>query len=96
MTNSFSWGITESRETIEPAADYVVLRGLTRTSWGGNLRSNTHLEYGLERYYVREGTGNPRGKITVQVAVPASGQGSIKRVFLDGKPYAGAMKGAAR
>jgi uncharacterized membrane-anchored protein len=88
--------VRASTEPIEPAAEYVVLRGLTRTSWGGSLWTNTHLEYGLERYYVREGTGNPRGKITVQVAVPASGQGSIKRVFLDGKPYAEAMKRAAR
>jgi uncharacterized membrane-anchored protein len=55
-----------------------------------------HVEYGLERYYVREGTGNPRGKITVQAAVPDSGQAQIKQVFVDGKPYGEAMKGVAR
>jgi len=88
--------VRASTEPIEPAAEYVVLKGLTRTWWTGNARTNAHLDYGLERYYVREGTGNPRGKITVQVAIPASGQGSIKQVFLDGKPYAEAMKGAAR
>jgi uncharacterized membrane-anchored protein len=54
------------------------------------------VEYGLERYYVREGTGNPRGKITVQAAVPDSGQARIKAVFVDGKPYADAMKGVAQ
>lgn len=48
--------------------------------------------YGLERYYVREGTGNPRGKLTVEAVVPASGQARIKQVFVDGKPYAKAMK----
>lgn len=85
-----------STEPINPAADYVVLKGQTQTWWIGNARTNVHLAYGLERYYVREGTGNPRGKITVQVAVPASGQGSIKQVFLEGKPYAEAMKGAVR
>ena len=85
-----------STEPIEPAGEQLIMKGRTQTWWGGNVRTNTHLEYGLERYYVREGTGNPRGKITVQVAVPASGQGSIKQVFLDGNPYVEAMKGAAR
>jgi uncharacterized membrane-anchored protein len=88
--------VRASTEPIEPAAEHVVLKGRTRTWWAGNIRTNSHLEYGLERYYVREGTGNPRGKITVQVAVPASGQGSIKQVFLDAKPYAEAMNGVAR
>jgi uncharacterized membrane-anchored protein len=88
--------VRASTEPIEPSSEYVVLKGRTRTWWGGNARTTPHLDYGLERYYVREGTGNPRGKITVQVAVPASGQGSIKQVFLDGKPYAQSMKGAAR
>ena len=39
-----------------------------------------------------EGTGNPTGKLTVQVAVPASGQGVIKQVVVDGVPYAKAMQ----
>jgi len=85
-----------STKPIEPAADYVVLKGRTQTWWTGNARTNVHLAYGLERYYVREGTGNPRGKITVQAAVPSSGQARIKEVFLDGRPYAEAMKGMAR
>jgi uncharacterized membrane-anchored protein len=88
--------VRASTEPIEPAAEYIVLKGRTQTWWRDNGRTSTHLEYGLERYYVREGTGNPRGKITVQVAIPASGQGSIKQVFLDGKPYTEAMKRAAR
>jgi uncharacterized membrane-anchored protein len=88
--------VRASTEPIEPAAEYVVLKGRTRTWWAANSRTNVHLDYGLERYYVREGTGNPHGKITVQVAIPGSGQGSIKQVFLDGKPYAEAMKGVAR
>ena len=73
-----------------------MLKGRTQTWWGRNIPTNAHLEYGLERYYVREGSGNPRGKLTVQVAVPDSGNGRIKQVFVDGKPYAEAMKGTAR
>lgn len=82
-----------STERISPANGQVVLRGRNQAWW--DTRS-VHLEYGLERYYVREGAGNPHGKITVQVAVPNSGRGQIKEVFLDGKPFAQAMQGAGR
>jgi uncharacterized membrane-anchored protein len=68
----------------------VVVRGRTQAWWNQNA---AHLEYGLERYFVREGTGSPpRGKLTVQVSVPASGRAQIKQVFLDGKPFAEVMK----
>jgi hypothetical protein len=43
-----------------------------------------------------EGTGNPTGKLTAQVVVPASGRGRVKEVFVDGKPYAEAMKDTVR
>jgi hypothetical protein len=35
------------------------------------------------------------GKLTVQAVVPASGRAGIQQVFVDGKPYAGAMKDSA-
>ncbi len=63
----------------------------TRRWWGAQTNS-AHVEYGLERYYVSEGTGNPRGKLTVEVAVPVSGNGMVKQVFIDGKPYGEVMK----
>lgn len=78
-----------STEEIRPANGRVVLRGRTQAWWN---QTSAHLEYGLERYYVREGAGNPRGKITVQVAIAASGRAQIKAVFLDGKPFAEAMR----
>ena len=84
-----------STNQFEPSGTQVLLKA-TRT-WGGWGGTNAvHVEYGLERYYVREGTGNPRGKLTVQAVVPASGRASIKQVFLDGKPYAEAMKENSR
>jgi len=57
-----------------------------------NVTNEVRIEYGLERYYVAEGKGNPHGKLTVQAVVPASGHASIKQVFMDGKPYTEAMK----
>jgi uncharacterized membrane-anchored protein len=85
-----------STEPIQAAPHQIVLKGRAQNWWDPNAQRRAHVVYGLERYYVREGTGNPRGKITVQVAIPASGQGRIKQVFLNGTPYAEAMKPAAR
>ncbi len=78
-----------SSAPITPAPGQVVLRGRVQASWSA---ASVHVEYGLERYYVREGTGSPRGKITVQAAIPASGRAQIKAVLLDGKPFAEAIK----
>lgn len=77
-----------------PGPGQVVLRGQSRPWWIAPGQKTVHVEYGLERYFVREGTGNPRGQITVRVAVPASCQGRIKEVLLDGRPYPEAMRAA--
>ena len=39
-----------------------------------------------------EGTGNPQGKLTVEAAVPRSGQAVIKQVFVEDKPYRQALR----
>ena len=82
--------VQAATETYTPDAGHVLVRGKSRYWWGGT--NSVRVEYGLERYYVREGTGNPHGKLTVQAVVSASGRASIKEVFVDGKPYAEAMK----
>jgi len=80
---------------FELSANQVLLEArITWPRW--NVTNAVHLEYGLERFYVREGTGNPRGKLTVRAVVPASGRASIQEVFVDGKPYAEAMKNSSR
>jgi uncharacterized membrane-anchored protein len=95
-TNQFYVVVKASTNEFVPAADEVLLKG--RSVWlRWNAATNSiHVEYGLERFYVAEGTGNPTGKLTAQVVVPASGCGRLKEVFVDGKPYAEAMKGAER
>lgn len=80
-----------STNRIEPSPGEIVLRGrCAGRRW--NQSDSVHVEYGLERYYVTEGNGNPNGKLTVQAAVPSSGNALIKQVFVDGKPFADAMK----
>ena len=91
-TNGFYEIMRASTEPLETVAGQVLMQGQSRHWWGGN--SSARVEYGLERYYVSEGTGNPQGKLTVQAAVSKSGRATIKEVFVDGKPYAEAMKQA--
>jgi len=90
-TNGFYEIARASTEPLGPVAGQVLVQGKSRYWWSG--QSFVRVEYGLERYYVSEGTGNPQGKLTVQAAVPKSGRATIKEVFVDGKPYAEAMKG---
>jgi uncharacterized membrane-anchored protein len=84
-----------STNEFQPAAGELVAKGRSTGAWW-NRPDTVRVEYGLEKYFVREGTGNPSGKLTVQAVVPPSGRASIKQVFLDGKPYAEAMKEQAR
>ena len=95
-TNQFYVVVKASTNQFTPAADEVLLKG--KSTWPRwNASTNPiHVEYGLERFYVAEGTGNPAGKLTAQVVVPASGRGRVREVFVDGKPYAEAMKNTVR
>ena len=90
-TNQF-WNVTRaSLNKISPEGGEVILRGKSEWSWRSGS-GFVRVEYGLEKYFVAEGTGNPRGKLTVQAVVSNSGKASIKEVFINGKPYAEAMR----
>lgn len=81
---------------IPPGADQVVIRGVIdeRSMWSRNNSDEAAVSkraltvaYGLERYYVPEGTGTPSGKLTMEVSVAENGESQIREVFLDGKPF---------
>jgi len=91
-TNQFYEVARASTNEFVPATDEVLLKGKSTWARWNAATNSIHVEYGLERFYVAEGTGNPTGKLTAQVVVPASGRGRVKDVFVDGRPYAGAMK----
>ena len=94
-TNQFYVVTRASTNALSPSsATEVVLWGKSAYVWW-NATNSIHVEYGIERYYVAENTGNPHGKLTAQAIVPASGHPKIKQVFVDGKPYAKAMKNEA-
>jgi len=94
-TNGF-WEITRADIKNFPAVENeLVLRGTAVRSWW-NPAGTLRVDYGIEEYFVAEGTGNPRGKLTVQAAVSSSGRASIKEVFVDGRPYIQVMKEQGR
>jgi len=91
FTNPF-WELTRaSTERFDPASNEVLLQGKSEGTWNKGS-SSLRVRYGIEKYYVAEGTGNPSGKLTAQVAVASSGRATLKEVFVDGKPYAQAMQ----
>ena len=69
---------------------------LRATVQGSRWNQEVSVRYGLEKYFVREGTGSPRGTVTVQAAIARSGTASIKEVFVNQVPYREAMKDEAR
>jgi len=94
--NGFYQVMTASLEPFTPGPGQVLLQGRSRFGWNSAWRTTIWIDYGLETFYVSEGTGNPRGKLTLKAVVPASGRAAIQELFVDGVPYAEAMKKQAR
>ena len=105
-TNQFYIVTRASTNEFAPAASEVLLKGESAGRWW-NATNSVRVEYGIERYYIAEGTGNPpvlrsstveggHGKLTARAVVPASGHARLQQVFLDGKPYEQAMKNTAQ
>lgn len=89
-TNRYYEVVRASTNAFAPATNEILVCGRNDgRRWGTN---SIHVVYGIENYYVAENTGNPHGKLTVQAVVPVGGHPKIKQVFVDGKPYAEAMK----
>jgi uncharacterized membrane-anchored protein len=89
-TNQYYEVVRASTNEIVPPKDEVLLRGKSAYGWW-IAGSSIHVAYGIENYYVAEGTGNPTGRLTVQAVVTSSGRATIRQVYVDGKPYADAM-----
>lgn len=80
-----------------PTPGTVILSGTVEANrWqAADATEPIRLGYGIERYYVAEGTGNPRGKLTVEIAIGRSHAATIREVFLDGHPYRDAIRDAS-
>jgi len=76
-----------SLEALTPDPGEVVISGKSAYAWFSTNTPMVRVEYGLERYYVPEGTGRPSGKMTVEAAVAPSGHALIRNVYVDGKLF---------
>ena len=90
---AFHEAVSASLQPPKAGPRQIMIRGTAEHSWRAE---SVRVHYGLEQYFVAEGTGNPQGKVTVEAAVPKSGRATIKEVFVDGKPYREVMKQQAR
>lgn len=84
--------VAASTDVLEPGSDGVVVTGTVE--W--QSQEVVRVQYGLEKYFVAEGTGNPIGKLTVEASVGAGGEAAIRQVYVDGQPYGEAMAGQRR
>ena len=83
-----------SLEPLTPRHSEIIIKGrIAPNQWSQNA---VRVNYGLEKYFVPEGTGNPGGKVTVKASVTEAGDALIKEVFIDGKPYANVMRSKPR
>jgi uncharacterized membrane-anchored protein len=71
----------------------VVLHSQPFYSYGSSFQADSiHVEYGIERYYVPEGTGlaleqaRQEGEVSIAASVGADGTPQIKSLLVDGKP----------
>jgi len=53
-----------------------------RASWNGS-----RLDYGIGKYFVPEGRGNPPGKITVEIGIRSGGEARIVQLYSDDQPW---------
>jgi len=70
------------------AGRLIVGRVMYAPQMGRASRMPFGIEYGIERYYVPEGKGNPPpGRREAEVAITADGRAFLERLFIDGAPY---------
>ena len=71
------------------SSDRVVMKARVFATWNDTIQ----LKYGIENYFVPEGTGlelerrEPGREVTVDVAVDRFGNSAIKTLLVDGEPY---------
>lgn len=85
----FHEAVGASTRRLQAGPGQVLCRG--ELVYNRRSGTNVHVAYGLERYYVPEGAGNPSGQLTVEARVDADGRPALKEVFIDGEPYLDVM-----
>jgi uncharacterized membrane-anchored protein len=84
-----------SLNPIEEAPGRIIARGTIESRPNAPLMQQVQVTYGIERYYVPEGLGNPNGKVTVECVVTDDRTLQIKQVFVNDRPFDRSASAAA-
>lgn len=77
-----------SLEPLTPGPGNLVVRGkVGERGWQPAGAGTVWVTYGIEKFFVPEGKGNPRGKIVAMVAVGPGGRARLKGLTVDGRPF---------
>ncbi|MFN2115258.1 MAG: GDYXXLXY domain-containing protein [Anaerolineae bacterium] len=84
--------VTVARRAPDLAYGQATLRGTVQSTFGAAPQQTLAVEYGIESYFVPEGTGREieraRGdSLRVEVAVDGGGRGVVRQVLVDGEPF---------
>ena len=77
-----------SLQSFAPRSGNLLIRGRASTSWAPTASGNVvRVAYGIEKFFIPEGKGNPRGKIVAMVALASNGHPYLKSLSVDGRPF---------
>jgi uncharacterized membrane-anchored protein len=77
-----------SLKPLVPAPGNLLIRGRASRNWmRAGPGSVVRVAYGIEKFFVPEGKGNPRGKIIATVALASTGHPYLKSLTVDGRPF---------
>ncbi len=77
-----------SLQPFAPLSGNLLIRGRASRSWApGGSANVVRVAYGIEKFFVPEGKGNPRGRIVATVALASNGHPYLKSLRVDGRPF---------
>lgn len=76
-----------SLNPIEESPNRIITKGTLHTRDTDPVAQFTGVTYGIERYYVPEGLGNPNGKVTVECVVTDDRTLQIRQLFVNDRPF---------
>ena len=89
----FHEAVETSLSPIDEKPGRIIVTGTIEAPWG--VSTTARVLYGIERYYVPEGRGNPQGNVTVECVVTDDRALQIKQVFVNDRAFDRAASTAA-
>jgi uncharacterized membrane-anchored protein len=89
LEQSGNYWIAKDVQKTKPFGGEIALKG--KVSSGSSNGYNIHVLYGIEQYFIPEGTGQGfsffNKEAAAKVAVDENGNGVLKQIYVDDKPW---------